>query len=108
MVYHTDETMKMLTIICRDTLEGKVRRLLNDRNVKGYTVASGLGGKGQTGSVSEHSWAERNVSFMVALEDEHVAALTEALKQLYVKLLEANHGEEVPLKVFLQPCEVIL
>jgi nitrogen regulatory protein PII len=100
--------MKMLTIICRDTLEGKVRRLLNDRNVKGYTVASGLGGKGQTGSVSEHSWAERNVSFMIALEDEHVAALTEALKQLYVKLLEANHGEEVPLKVFLQPCEVIL
>jgi nitrogen regulatory protein PII len=100
--------MKMLTIICRDTLEAHVRRLLNDRKVKGYTVASGLGGKGQTGSVSEHSWSERNVSFMVALEDDHVTTLTDAIKQLYMKLLEANHGEEVPLNVFLQPCEVIL
>lgn len=100
--------MKMLTIICRDTLEGEVRRVLNDLNVKGYTVASGLGGKGQSGSVSEHSWTDRNVSFMVALEDQYVPALADAIKQLYVRVLEANHGQEVPLKVFLQPCEVIL
>ena len=100
--------MKMLTIICRDTLEGEVRRVLNDLNVKGYTVASGLGGKGQSGSVSEHSWTDRNVSFMVALEDQYVPALADAIKQLYLRVLEANHGQEVPLKVFLQPCEVIL
>ena len=100
--------MKMLTIICRDTLEGDVRRLLNDLAVKGYTVASGLGGKGQTGSVSEHAWTDRNVSFMLAIEDQEVPALTDAVKQLYVKLLDANDGEEVPLKVFQQPCEVIL
>jgi hypothetical protein len=45
---------------------------------------------------------------MVALEDQHVPALADAIKQLYVRVLEANHGQEVPLKVFLQPCEVIL
>ena len=100
--------MKMLTIICRNTLEGDVRRLLTDLQVDGYTVTSGLGGKGVTGSVSEHNWMERNVSFTIALEDERVAALADAVKQLYVKLLNANQGEEVPLKVFLQPCEVIL
>jgi nitrogen regulatory protein PII len=100
--------MKMLTIICRDTLEAEIRRLLNDLKVDGYTVASGLGGKGQTGSVSEHSWTGRNVSFMTALRDEQVAGVADAMKQLYVRLLEANHGEEVPLKVFLQPCEMIL
>ncbi|HKY70684.1 MAG TPA: hypothetical protein VJL88_02090 [Nitrospira sp.] len=100
--------MKMLTIICRDTLESEVRRLLNDLKVDGYTVTSGLGGKGVTGAVSEHNWMERNVSFMTALEDEEVASLADAVKQLYVKLLEANQGEEVPLKVFVQPCQVIL
>jgi nitrogen regulatory protein PII len=100
--------MKMLTIICRNTLEADVRRLLNDLKVDGYTVTSGLGGKGQTGSVSEHNWMERNVSFMSALEDEQVAELAEAVKQLYMKLLDANDGQEVPLKVFLQPCELIL
>ena len=98
----------MLTIICRDTLEAAVRRLLNDLDVKGYTVTSGLGGKGLTGSVSEHAWADRNVSFMLAIEDQSVVPLADAVKQLYMKLLEGNHGEEVPLKVFLQPCEVIL
>jgi nitrogen regulatory protein PII len=100
--------MKMLTIICRNTLETEVRRLLNDLAVDGYTVTSGLGGKGQSGSVSEHNWTERNVSFMTALEDARVADLADAVKQLYVRLLEANEGEEVPLKVFVQPCEVIL
>jgi nitrogen regulatory protein PII len=100
--------MKMLTIICRNTLEGEVRRLLNDLPVDGYTVASGLGGKGQTGSVSEHNWMERNMSFAIALEDERVPSLTHAIKQLYLKLLDANDGQEVPLKVFLQPCDVIL
>jgi nitrogen regulatory protein PII len=100
--------MKMLTIICRNTLEAEVRRLLNDLAVDGYTVTSGLGGKGQTGSVSEHNWTERNVSFMTALEDERVAALADAVKQLYMRLLEANQGEEVPLKAFVQPCQVIV
>ena len=98
----------MLTVICRNTLESEVRRLLNELPVDGYTVTSGLGGKGQTGSVSEHNWMERNVSFAIALEDERVAALADAIKQLYLKLLDANGGQEVPLKVFLQPCEVIL
>ena len=51
MVYHETNAMKMLTIICRNTFEGEVRRLLNDLKVDGYTVTSGLGGKGQTGSV---------------------------------------------------------
>lgn len=100
--------MKMLTIICRENLEGAVVQVLNDRGVKGYTVMAGLGGRGETGTVSEHAWTDRNVSFMVALDDQQVAPTANAIKQLYMKLLDANHGEEVPLKVFLQACEVIL
>ncbi|HMU54983.1 MAG TPA: hypothetical protein PKA61_08245 [Nitrospira sp.] len=101
--------MKMLTIVCRERLEGAVVQVLNDVGVKGYTVMSGLGGKGLTGTVSEYSWmADRNVSFMVVLEDQQAAPIADALKQLYGKLLEHNSGKEVSLKVFLQPCEVIL
>lgn len=100
--------MKMVTIICRENLAGSVVQVLNDYGIKGYTVTTGLGGRGKTGTVSEHSWTDRNVSFMVALEDQQVTPTANAMKQLYMNLLEANHGEEVPLKVFLQPCEVIL
>ena len=100
--------MKMITIICRENLESAVLQILNELGVKGYTIMSGLGGRGQTGAVSEHSWTDRNVSFMVALEDQNVTSVTTAVKQMYVRLLESNSGEDVPLKVFLQPCEVIL
>ena len=100
--------MKMITIICRENLESAVLQILNELGVKGYTIMSGLGGRGQTGAVSEHSWTDRNVSFMVALEDQNVTSVTTAVKQMYVRLLENNSGEDVPLKVFLQPCEVIL
>ena len=100
--------MKMITIICRENLESAVLQILNELGVKGYTIMSGLGGRGQTGAVSEHSWTDRNVSFMLALEDQNVTSVTTAVKQMYVRLLESNSGEDVPLKVFLQPCEVIL
>jgi len=100
--------MKMVTIICRERLQEAVIRILNDLKINGYTVSSGLGGRGETGFVSEHNWTDRNVSFMVALEDDHVPSLTDAVKQLYVRLLEKQSGEEVPLKVFLQPCELIV
>lgn len=100
--------MKMVIIISRERLQEAVVRLLNELKINGYTITSGLGGRGQTGSVSEHNWTERNVSFMIALEDHEVPSLTDAVKQLYVKLLDKQSGEEVPLKVFLQPCEVIL
>lgn len=100
--------MKMLTLVCREKLEGEVRALFNKLGVEGYTVISGLGGKGQTGSVSEHSWTDRNMMFMVALENHLMTSLVTALKQLYVRLLDEHLGKDVPLKVFLQSCEVIV
>ena len=101
--------MKMLTIICRERLETAVVDVLNGAGVKGYTVMSGLGRKGLTRTVSEYSWmTDRNVSFMMAVEDHQVLPIAQAVKQLYMSELDKHAGEEVPLKVFLQPCEVLL
>jgi len=100
--------MKMLTIVCREKLEGEVLALFKDLGIEEYTVMSGLGGKGQTGAVSEHSWTDRNMLFMVALGDHLLAPLVTAVKQLHARLLEAHLGKNVPLKIFLQSCEVIV
>lgn len=100
--------MKMITIICRETLEREVLQVLNRQGVSGYTVMSGLGGKGVTGVVSEHGLIERNVGFLVVLDEAPATALTNAVKHLYVTLLERYGGEEVPLKVFMLPCDVII
>lgn len=100
--------MKMIMIFCREKLERDVLQLLNSQGVKGYTVMSGLGGKGLTGVVSEHGLIERNVGFLVVLDDTQATALAEAVKQLYKTLLERQGGEEVPIKAFVLPCDVIV
>lgn len=100
--------MKMVTIICREKLEREVIQLLNGLGVKGYTVMSGLGGKGMTGAVSEHGWIERNVGFFVVVDEEQATSLAHAVKQLYMTLLEQQSGQEVPIRVFQSSCDVIL
>jgi hypothetical protein len=99
---------KMLTIIFREQYEDELVVLFNDLGIKGYTVMW-AGGSGETGAVSgKHGWRDRNMIFLVALDDAQMATLVNAVKELHVRLVQENHGLEVPLKAFLQPCEVIL
>ncbi len=100
--------MKMITIICREKLEREVVQLFDTLGIRGYTMMSGLGGRGLSGAVSEHGWIERNMKFLVVLDEEQATSLADSVKQLYVKLLEQHAGGEVPLKVFSVPCDVIL
>jgi hypothetical protein len=46
--------------------------------------------------------------FLVALDNDQMATLMTAVKQLHAELVTENYGHEVALKMFLQPCEVIL
>jgi hypothetical protein len=48
------------------------------------------------------------VLFLVALGEAQMAILVSAIKEFHARLVEEHTGHEVPLKVFLQPCEVIL
>ena len=101
--------MKMLTLIFRENIEDYIRLLFNDLEIKGYTVITGAGGSGETGAVSgKHQWTDRNTLFMVILDDARMATLVNALKELQARLIEEQQGLEVPLKAFLQPCEVVL
>jgi Nitrogen regulatory protein P-II len=101
--------MKMLTIVCSEKLEDEVIVVFTDLGIKGYTVMSGAGGSGKTGAVSaKFSWTKRNMIFLVALDDAQMARLLTAVKELHARIVEEEYGLEVPLKVFLQPCEMIL
>ena len=101
--------MQMLTIMCGATIEEQVRVLLNNLAVKGYTVMSDVGGIGQTGMVfGKGVWTDRSKLFLIALDNEHMAPLVNAVKEVHVRLVQEHHGLEVPLKVFLLPCELIV
>jgi hypothetical protein len=46
--------------------------------------------------------------FLVALDNDQMATLVTAVKQLRAELVIDNSGYEVALKIFLQPCEEIM
>lgn len=101
--------MKMVTIVCRETLEDYVLLLFTNLGIKGYTVVSGTGGSGKAGAVSgTHGWSDRNTLFLVALDDDQMAPLINAVKEFHAAQTAEQDGREVPLKMFLQPCELIL
>jgi nitrogen regulatory protein PII len=101
--------MKMLTIICRERFEDEVLAVFGTLGIKGYTVIHGVGGSGETGTVSlTHTSSEENKLLLVALDDEHMAPLVQAVKQLQAALVQDRLGHPVPFKAFIQPCEPVV
>jgi len=107
--------MKMLHIVCGKRFEDEIVALFKKLGIKGYTVISGVGGSGVTGTVSganssaDHN-ANTNTLFMVALgyESTFLPEIVAALKELRAKHIQGHDDREIPLKVFLQPCEIII
>ena len=101
--------MKMLTIVCREQFEDEVLVLFNALGITGYTVVHDVGGSGETGAVSvTHTSSGANKLILVALDDNRMAALVQAVKQLQGRLVEESSGHPVPFKAFLLPCEPIV
>lgn len=100
--------MKMLTIVCRELLEDEVLLLLGSQGITGYTVLNEVGGSGETGKVSGiHGWKDRNKVFLIALDDDQIPSLVEAIKALRARLTQEQGPHKVPFRAFLQPCERI-
>lgn len=105
--------MKMLHIVCGKKFEDEVVALFKKLGIKGYTVISGVGGSGVTGSVpvsSSFSSQGTNTLFLVALgyEASFLPQIVASLKELRAKHIQGHDDREIPLKVFLQPCEIII
>ena len=101
--------MKMLTIICREEFKDLVLAVFATQEIKGYTVICGVEGSGVTGIVPEPGFfADSNTLFLVALDNDRMATLVAAMKQLRAQLVTDHSGHEVALKLFLQSCEEVL
>ena len=101
--------MKMLTIVLREQFEDEMLVIFSSLGITGYTVIHGVGGSGETGAVSvTHTQGVRNKLLLVALDDDRMATLVEAVKTLQVRLVQEQSGHPVPFKAFLHPCEPIV
>jgi nitrogen regulatory protein PII len=103
------KVMKMLTIVCREQFEDEVLMIFGTLGITGYTVIHGVGGSGETGAVSvTYTSSDRNKLLLVALDDDRMATLVQAVRELQATLVEDQLGHPVPFKAFLQPCELIV
>jgi len=101
--------MKMLTIVCREKFEDEVLVTFSSLNISGYIVVHGVGGSGETGAVSvTHTSHDRNKLILVALDDDRMAMLVKAVRDVQARLVQENLGHPVAFKAFLQPCEPIV
>ena len=101
--------MKMLTIVCREQYEDEVLIIFGALGITGYTVIHGVGGSGETGAVSvSFTKSERNKLLLVALDDDRMAMLVQAVRELQTTLVKDQLGHPVAFKAFLQPCELIV
>jgi hypothetical protein len=103
--------MKMLHMVCGEKLEDEILTLFKELGITGYTMISGVGGRGHTGTVSGTGGStDRNTLFMVAIEDEHIymTQILNAVRDIHARHVHGYSGLEIPLKVFLLSCEVIL
>lgn len=101
--------MKMLTIVCREQFEDEVLAIFRTLGITGYTVIHGVGGSGETGAVSvTHTKSDHNKLLLVALNDDRMTTLVQAVRQLQTRLVQEHMGHPVPFKAFLQPCEPII
>ena len=76
-------------------------------------MISGVGGSGVTGTVPASNSITNygtNTLFMVALgyESTFLPKIVAALKEIRAKHIQGHDDREIPLKVFLQPCEIII
>jgi len=105
--------MKMLHIVCGKRLEDEILAMFKKLGIKGYTVISGVGGSGVTGTIAASNSLNShntNTLYMVALgyESTFLPQIVAALKELRAKHIQGHDDREIPLKVFLQPCEIII
>ncbi len=103
--------MEMLLIICGKTLEKEVVTLFQDLGLKGYTVISDVEGSSVTGTMlSADPNFGTNTLFLLALgyESTFLPKILAALKAIRAQHVQGHQEHEIPLKVFLQPCDIII
>jgi hypothetical protein len=101
--------MKIVLIICRESLEEDILVLLNEHSVKGYTKIEGVSGSGETGIAGESFFSPgANTIILTALNDDHCRCVVTELKTFQSKLAEQQHGAKIPLRLFVLPCEQLI
>lgn len=99
--------MKILIIVCRDSMISDLELLLQSNGVTAYTILSNVMGKGVTGRVyGTFLNPDINAIIFAVLPSDQADRAASALKLAHAARKQTSHDDKpIPLKVFSFPCE---
>ncbi len=101
--------MKMLVLIFRESLEQDVLQLLEELDVKGFTEAPKLQGRGETGKTFQtFGWPGYNAMILAAMEEEQAEHVIKRLKTFSHAAQRRQRVAKIPLRLFAVPCECLI
>ena len=101
--------MQMLMVVFRESLQDEVLKLLEDSDIKAYTLVQNVAGAGETGEVLD-SFASPGVNSMliVVLPEKQAERSVEMLKAFRDGLAEDHPAHKAPIHAFLLPCRQVI
>jgi len=101
--------MKMVMTVFRDTLTENVLAVLQEQEIKAYTLFREVSGVGTTGAATG-SFASigSNSMMLVALPDEQADQLIGKLKIFRDELVSSHRTGKAPIHVFVLPCTQVV
>lgn len=97
--------MKMVMIVFRNALTEQVLALLQEHEIKAYTLFPEVSGVGSTGAASgSFSSPGVNSMVLVALPDEQADRVVDRLKAFHDALVHDHPAGKAPVHVFVLPC----
>jgi nitrogen regulatory protein PII len=98
----------MLMVVFRASLKERVHQLLHRCDVKAFTEVNETVGYGSTGPAEGLAfYPGTNSVILVALDDDHVARVTRAVKRWYDEAASHSGWEKPALRVFAWPAQQI-
>jgi nitrogen regulatory protein PII len=99
--------MKILIIVCRDSMISDMEQVLQSNGVTAYTIVTNVMGKGVTGRVyGTFLNPDVNAIIFAVLPSDQADKAASALKTAHAARKQASHDDKpIPLKVFSFPCE---
>ncbi len=101
--------MKMVMIVFRETHTEQVLALLQEREIKAYTLFPEVSGVGSTGAATgAFTSLGLNSMVLVALPEEQADQVVGELKAFHDTLANEHPTGKVPVHVFVLPCTQVV
>jgi len=101
--------MQMLIVVFRESLQDEVLTLLQDCDVKAFTLVQNVAGAGETGRVlGSFASPGLNAMLFVVLQKDQAERSVEVLKAFRDGLAEDHPAHKAPIRVFILPCTQVV